>query len=201
MSATLEGYISVNVHANHKEMVKFRTKNDNSFVRLVGDLMRWQGKTRSITSQFMPASRQASAYSNLNNVLSTLSIAMDAPFNAYNHQHESACLPNTRVDLLQKIYGWADGKNGHNEQCIFWLNGLAGTGKSTISHIVAYKYNEQKRFGASFFFSRGGGDAGHAGKFFTSLAVQLAFNVPSLRQYISKAVKNRSDIASLSLSK
>jgi len=85
-------------------------------------------------------------------------------------------------------------------RCIFWLNGLAGTGKSTISRTVARRYNEQKLLGASFFFSRGGGDVSHAGKFFTSLAVQLAFNIPSLRQYISEAVKKRSDIASLSLS-
>jgi hypothetical protein len=102
-------------------------------------------------------------------------------------------LPQTRVDLLQEIYGWADGKDGQDEQRIFWLNGLAGTGKSTISRTVAHEYNEQKRLGASFFFSKGGGDAGHAGKFFTSLAAQLAFNVPSLRQYIREAVKNRSD--------
>ena len=40
----------------------------------------------------------------------------------------------------------------------------------------------------------------HARKFFTSLAVQLAFNVPSLQQYICEAVRKRSDIASLSLS-
>jgi hypothetical protein len=40
----------------------------------------------------------------------------------------------------------------------------------------------------------------HAGKFFTSLAVQLSFSVPSLRQYICEAVRKRSDIASLSLS-
>lgn len=80
------------------------------------------------------------------------------------------------------------------------MNGLAGTGKSTISRTVAHRYNEQKRLGASFFFSKGGGDTGHAGKFFTSIAVQLAYNVPSLRQYIREATKNRSDIASLSLS-
>ena len=40
----------------------------------------------------------------------------------------------------------------------------------------------------------------HVGKFFTSLAVQLAFNVPSLRQYICEAVTKRNDIASLALS-
>lgn len=40
----------------------------------------------------------------------------------------------------------------------------------------------------------------HAGKFFTSLAVQLAFNVLSFRQYICETVRKRNDIASLSLS-
>ena len=40
-SATMEGYASVSVHANHRDMVKFETENDNGFKRLVGSLMRW----------------------------------------------------------------------------------------------------------------------------------------------------------------
>ena len=39
----------------------------------------------------------------------------------------------------------------------------------------------------------------HAGKFFTSIAVQLASNVPSLRQYIYDAITKCKDIASQSL--
>jgi hypothetical protein len=39
----------------------------------------------------------------------------------------------------------------------------------------------------------------HAGKFFTSIAVQLAYAVPSLQTDIRDAVRERSDIASLSL--
>ena len=39
----------------------------------------------------------------------------------------------------------------------------------------------------------------HAGKFFTSLAVQLAYAVPSLETHIRDAVRERSDITSLSL--
>ena len=64
---------------------------------------------------------------------------------------------------------------------------------------IARRYNEQKRLGASFFFSKGGGDVSHAGKFFTSLAVQLAYAVPSLQTHIRDAVRERSNIASLSL--
>ncbi|TVY44212.1 Vegetative incompatibility protein HET-E-1, partial [Lachnellula subtilissima] len=132
--------------------------------------------------------------------LSLLPFATKAPFNSYDRQHEPICLPDTRVDLLEEIYNWADGKDGQDERCIFWLNGLAGTGKSTISRTVACRYNKQKRLGASFLFSKGGGDVSHAGKLFTSLAVQLAFNVPCLRQNICEAARKRSDIASLSLS-
>jgi hypothetical protein len=63
---------------------------------------------------------------------------------------------------------------------------------------VARRYHDN-RLAASFFFSRGGGDVGHASKFVTSIAVQLAHSVPAVRQHIGNAVAERSDIASQSL--
>jgi hypothetical protein len=133
---------------------------------------------------------------NNNSGLDRLPSATDAPFNSYNKQHAPICLPDTRVDLLQEIYNWADGQD---EQCIFWLNGLAGTGKSTIARTVARRYFDQKRLGASFFFSRGGGDVSHAGKFFTSFATQLARNIPQIQRFISDAIAEQNDIANQSL--
>lgn len=82
---------------------------------------------------------------------------------------------------------------------MFWLNGLAGTGKSTIARTVARRYFDQKWLGASFFFSRGGGDVGRADKFVTSIAAQLANSVRTLRRYISDALTEHSDVASRSL--
>jgi len=69
------------------------------------------------------------------------------------------------------------------------LNGLAGTGKSTIARTIARRYNEQGRLGASFFFSRGGGDVNHAGKFFATIAVQLANNLDALKSYICESIE------------
>lgn len=80
-------------------------------------------------------------------MLSSLPYAVDAPFNSYQRQHEPVCLADTRVNLLREIYSWADGKD---ERLIFWLNGLAGTGKSTIARTVARNYFDKKRLGASF---------------------------------------------------
>jgi hypothetical protein len=129
-------------------------------------------------------------------MLNHLLYTIEAPFNTYQRQDDPTCLPNTRVDLLQEIYNWADGRDEH---CIFWLNGLAGTGKSTIARTVSRRYLDQKRLGASFFFSRGGGDVGHAGKFVASIAWQLASNIPYLQQYICNAITERPDITSQSI--
>jgi len=132
----------------------------------------------------------------LDKLLSRLPNAVEAPFNFYQRQHEPTCLPNTRVDLLREIHSWA---NGSDERCIFWLNGLAGTGKSTIARTVARNYFDQNRLGASFFFSRGGGDVSHAGKFVSSITVQLANSIPTIYQFICNAIMERNDIASRSL--
>src|SRR5437764_2131543 len=62
--------------------------------------------------------------------LAKLPYASSAAFDAYPRRHEPICLPNTRVELLNQIKNWNDDPNG---ECIFWLNGMAGIGKSTIA--------------------------------------------------------------------
>ena len=100
-------------------------------------------------------------------------------------EHESICLEDTRVGLLQDILRWS---KTPGDACIFWLNGMAGTGKSTIARTVARKWDDEKRLGASFFFSRGQGDLAHASKFFTTLAYQLAHTQSSLAAGIRSAI-------------
>lgn len=76
---------------------------------------------------------------------------------------------------------------------------MAGTGKSTIAHTVARGYFQKGRLAASFFFSKGGGDVGKAGKFVTTIAVQLAVHVPPVRRRIYHTITERSIIANQSL--
>jgi len=40
-SATLEGYNLISIHANHRDMVKFPSAEENGFKRLLGELVRW----------------------------------------------------------------------------------------------------------------------------------------------------------------
>lgn len=91
---------------------------------------------------------------------------------------------------------WAEDPNS---PCMYWLNGLAGTGKSTISRTVARVFAGKQRLGASFFFSKGQGDLSNARKFMTTLAFQLAHALPVLMPKICAAVAEHPDIGTLGL--
>ena len=119
----------------------------------------------------------------------------EAEFNSIFRQDRPDCLEGTRSALLESIDKWVE---TDDTSCVFWLNGWAGTGKSTVAQTVARRYSKRKQLGASFFFSRGGGDAGHARKFFTSIARQLAIaNVsPGIQQHICATAKAHRHIAS-----
>lgn len=106
------------------------------------------------------------------------------------------CLPDTRRDILAQIRSWVD---GGGDKHIYWLKGWAGTGKTTIALTVAREYSKRKRLGASFFFSRDGGDLASTRKFVATIAVQLAEVSPQLRSYILNATVATLRIHRLSL--
>ena len=99
--------------------------------------------------------------------------------------------------MLSKIRAWAERSDG---QCIFWLKGVAGAGKSAIARTVARDYDKENRLAASFFFSRDGGDVNRADKFVTTIARQLARTSGDLRHHICKAISDDEDIVSKTLS-
>ncbi|UKZ55218.1 hypothetical protein TrVGV298_009037 [Trichoderma virens] len=73
--------------------------------------------------------------------LAKLSIAHGAELDSYATQHADECLPGTRVEILHRVTEWATSLRG---KCIFWLSGMAGTGKSTISRTLAKDFEKKK---------------------------------------------------------
>ncbi|KAG5802409.1 hypothetical protein H9Q74_013589 [Fusarium xylarioides] len=121
-----------------------------------------------------------------------------AAYDSHANEHEALCHPQTRVDLLNQIYKWADDPES---ECIYWLQGMAGTGKSTISRTVAYELANQNVLGASFLFKRGEGDRGKAARFFPTIATQLVHRLPSLMPHIHDAIEADSRIGEMAVSK
>lgn len=73
-------------------------------------------------------------------LLTKLSYAEDAAYNSRPRKHDGPCPPDTRAKLLQQVMAWGEDPSG---AYIFWLNGMTGTDKSTITRTVARDFADQ----------------------------------------------------------
>ena len=88
---------------------------------------------------------------------------------------------------------------GEQDQRVFWLNGLAGTGKSTIAQTIAETAFADGKLGASFFCSRDFEDRSNLQMIFPTLAFQLAYQYPRFREELLQVLRTRPDVGRESL--
>ena len=114
----------------------------------------------------------------------------------YQAGHHDKCLPGTRESVLQEITLWAKNPQDQN---VFWLNGLAGTGKSTIAQSFSEMAAKEGILGASFFCSRDYLDRKELKNIFPTLAYQLAYRYPHFQSHIIASIKEDPTLAHTSL--
>ena len=114
----------------------------------------------------------------------------------YQHCNRRGCLRGTRETVLNEIEAWT--KDFGNSP-VFWLNGLAGTGKSTIAQTVAERLFADGLLGASFFCSRDFEDRTDLHSIFPTLAFQLAHKYPDFRSQLVSLLQSDPDVADESL--
>ena len=107
------------------------------------------------------------------------------------------CLKGTRRDVLLQIDQWLTDKG---DQRVFWLNGLAGTGKSTIAQTFSEIAFADGILGASFFCSRDSDDRSNLQAIFPTLAFQLAHRYPQFRAQLLLVLRDNHDVERESLS-
>ena len=110
--------------------------------------------------------------------------------------HHDKCLPGTRESVLQDIMLWAKNPQDQN---VFWLNGLAGTGKSTIAQSFSEMVTDEELLGASFFCSRDYLDRKELKNIFPTLAYQLACRYLQFRTRLVATLKKDPTLAHTSL--
>ena len=98
--------------------------------------------------------------------------------------------------MLNEIELWA---KDSNQSPVFWLNGLAGTGKSTIAQTVSERIFADGQLGASFFCSRDFEDRSDLHFIFPTLAFQLAHKFPQFRSVLVPLLQSDPDVVHESL--
>jgi hypothetical protein len=135
----------------------------------------------------LAVSEKSSGQADLQRLLSSLPYADNAAFNSPIRERDKGCLHGTRLQLLDEIDAWSRDPDG---KLIYWLSGMAGTGKSAVAQSVARKLADRKELGASFFFLRDAGDIGNASKLVTTLASQLCISFPEYRPALAKILQD-----------
>ena len=98
--------------------------------------------------------------------------------------------------MLDEIERWT---SDFETPSVYWLNGLAGTGKSAIAQTIAERMSEGGKLGASFFCSRDFEDRSDLRLIFPTLAVQLARRYAGFRSIFVPLARSDQEIAYESL--
>jgi len=114
----------------------------------------------------------------------------------YQHGDGQGCLTGTREAILDEIESWAI---DFDMSPVYWLNGLAGTGKSTIAQTTAEHLFADGWLGASFFCSCDFKDRGDLRLIFPTLSFQLAYRYPNFRSALISLLQSTPEIGSESL--
>ena len=114
----------------------------------------------------------------------------------HRHGERKGCLKGTRGAVLNGIELWAA---DFGRSPVYWLNGLAGMGKSTIAKTIADRLFADGRLGASFFCSRDFEDRSNLTLVFPTLATQLARKYEEFRSTLVPLIQRDPEISYESL--
>ncbi|KIM82890.1 hypothetical protein PILCRDRAFT_7772 [Piloderma croceum F 1598] len=114
-----------------------------------------------------------------------------------NASSRPECLPDTRQDLLKSMADWLTTPSpGQN---IFWLHGLAGSGKSTISTTLAEYFRALGWLGAFLFFDRNNPSSSEPAAVVPTLCYKLASFDPTIRAAVCTQIEHDPSITEASL--
>ncbi|KAF4609654.1 hypothetical protein D9613_012003 [Agrocybe pediades] len=123
-------------------------------------------------------------------LLSTLTPIDDARYNsAYSTAvKRRGCTASTREQILDDLRTWVKDPNGSK---VFWMNGMAGTGKTTILYSFCEWLEENKRLAGHFFCSRASTSCRDLNNIVRSIAYQLAHYSPAFRSQLCKILEEK----------
>ena len=104
-------------------------------------------------------------------MLNNLPQAKRAAYNAKSRAGRRSCTAKTREKILADLVAWAADAG---DTSVYWLNGMAGTGKTTIAFTFSQILDSIRALGASFFCSHFDTDSSNADLIFPTLAYELA---------------------------
>ncbi|CAE6462597.1 unnamed protein product [Rhizoctonia solani] len=127
-----------------------------------------------------------------NNFLKDLKPAMSACYNSSQafKLKRGPCTKGTRIDVLSRIVRWI---SAPDSEPVYWMNGMAGTGKTTIAYTLCEELDADGWLAASFFCSRLLPECRDVDLIIPSIAYQLARSSRPFQSVLSRILEKDPD--------
>ncbi|CAE6340977.1 unnamed protein product [Rhizoctonia solani] len=131
-------------------------------------------------------------------LLQRMSAVDDAKYNSSysNTIRRHRCTAKTRETIHQALQGWTTDPSSAK---IYRMNGMAGTGKTTIAYSFCEWLEKTNRLGASFFCSRISSTCRTLSQIVPTLAYQVARFSPAFRSSLCSVLNNDPDAGKLNV--
>ncbi|KAG8791877.1 hypothetical protein FRC12_007919 [Ceratobasidium sp. 428] len=98
-----------------------------------------------------------------------------------------ACTPNTRQMILEELQSWA---NDPRSSKVYWMNGMAGTGKTTIAYSFCSRLETSRQLAASFFCSRSLPECQDVSRIMPTIMYYLALLCPPVKDVLCRMLQD-----------
>ncbi|KAH7338979.1 hypothetical protein B0J17DRAFT_754519 [Rhizoctonia solani] len=105
-------------------------------------------------------------------------------------------IQDTVIDVPDDLERWISSDDSPK---VYWMTGMAGTGKTTIAYSLSKRLDEQGQLGASFFCSKDSSDCSDANRIVPTIASQLAQYSRTFQQSLCQILENDPGVRTLSV--
>ncbi|CUA72620.1 Notchless protein homolog 1 [Bos taurus] [Rhizoctonia solani] len=109
-----------------------------------------------------------------------------------------SCTEGTRINIMSDLNNWASNSSGPS---IFWMNGMAGTGKTTIACTFSEVLEKSKRLAASFFCTRTTAECRDVTRIIPTITYQLARYCIPFQSSLCEVLGEEPDLGSKNIKK
>ncbi|CUA77950.1 Transcription initiation factor TFIID subunit 5 [Rhizoctonia solani] len=195
--------ITIEIKQQAEEIAKMKTNDAPGKFRIAEtheeNVLRYYRRTQSLFRQ-LQTNLSMSTWSMTNAQLVKTSLEALNPVKqaAYDSALSStigrrSCTEGTRINILSDLNNWARDSSGPS---IFWMNGMAGTGKTTIACTFSQDLEQDKRLAASFFCTRTTAECRDVTRIIPTIAYQLARYCIPFQSSLCEVLSEEPDLGS-----
>jgi len=107
------------------------------------------------------------------------------------------CMEGTRQSILTKVITWV--ANGSDPGNTYWIHGLPGIGKTSLSHSICKTLDERNQLIGAFFCQRDDTNSNEPRNIFPTLICKLAEIFPTFRRIVAERLRSKPNLTAESM--